>query len=292
MGKRKGGPRTDAGKAVARRNGIKHGLTATLAVVPELGERAEDLEALKGEYKAAMEPVGRIEGDLVRRLAELHWRRERATRAEVAAWRMSAGKPPGAGEPGARVKRLVADGPAKNWQSGGLALDGSDPDRLEAVARVLSRAALLSNGRNRDLVLALLKWVYGDPMDDVFLLTSDLDMMTAARYLQEEVVSPVLREMARDGREPEADRELLKVEAAHLTRQAEELRCLWAAWDELHQAVAPVEDLEKLARYEAHLSREYDRTMDRLERLQRARGGEYVPAPVRVAVDLGAAGAE
>lgn len=50
-------------------------------------------------------------------------------------------------------------------------------------------------------------------------------------------------------------------------------------------ALVPAENvLDRLIRYEAHLSREIDRTFSRLERLQRIRLGQAVPPPLRLEV--------
>jgi hypothetical protein len=48
-------------------------------------------------------------------------------------------------------------------------------------------------------------------------------------------------------------------------------------------ALVPSQDVvERLLRYEAHLGREFDRTLNQLERLQRIRLGQPVPPSVRV----------
>ena len=69
----------------------------------------------------------------------------------------------------------------------------------------------------------------------------------------------------------------------------------------LHDAAAAVEELkrehnlagtrvppqavsDRLIRYEAHLSREFDRTLNQLERLQRMRNGQPVLPPIKVEV--------
>ena len=44
------------------------------------------------------------------------------------------------------------------------------------------------------------------------------------------------------------------------------------------------EGTERLLRYEAHLSREFDRTLSQLERLQRMRKGQQVLPPIKVEV--------
>jgi len=98
-----------------------------------------------------------------------------------------------------------------------------------------------------------------------------------------------------DGLSPEALRQKQKEEVlAHLDRKIRRL-----SWDEsrceererreeeAHQmaAVLPsVEVLEKIQRYETKLERQMFRAMAQLERLQRMRQGESLPAPLTVEV--------
>ena len=46
--------------------------------------------------------------------------------------------------------------------------------------------------------------------------------------------------------------------------------------------IARRDAMDRLVRYEAHLSREYDRALGRLERLQRKRLGQPMPLPVKL----------
>ena len=75
------GPRTDAGKAVAALNGLKHGLTAQLPVLPTENELlyVAHHRALQDEYQ----PAGPTEILLVDQLAHLAWRLRRAHLAEA-----------------------------------------------------------------------------------------------------------------------------------------------------------------------------------------------------------------
>lgn len=64
-------------------------------------------------------------------------------------------------------------------------------------------------------------------------------------------------------------------------------RWMWTArgrapWDSLPEP--PV--MEKLSRYEAHIDRSLFKTLHELQRLQAARRGDAVPAPVVVDVDV------
>lgn len=69
------GPKTKSGKAVARLNAVKHGLTASLPVIP--GEDVNECESFMSERIAAVAPVGPIEFDCALRLASYAWRLRR-----------------------------------------------------------------------------------------------------------------------------------------------------------------------------------------------------------------------
>jgi hypothetical protein len=52
--------------------------------------------------------------------------------------------------------------------------------------------------------------------------------------------------------------------------------------ESLGQNVPDTPASERLLRYEAHLDRAFDRTLNQLERLQRMRLGQPVPPPIKV----------
>ncbi len=76
------GPVTEAGKETVSRNALKHGLSgATHAALP--GEESALEKHCEG-YREAYAPIGAPEHDLVRNLAENHWRLKRAHAMETA----------------------------------------------------------------------------------------------------------------------------------------------------------------------------------------------------------------
>ena len=77
------GPKTPAGKAVASRNAVKHGLTSDAPVIP--GESLEEWRRFLAGIIASWEPVGQLEIEHAATIASLMWRRRRVTRFEVAA---------------------------------------------------------------------------------------------------------------------------------------------------------------------------------------------------------------
>lgn len=75
------GPRTAAGKAVAKLNAVSHGLRSAAPVVP--GERAKDWHDHKAGMLAALAPVGTLETELADRAALLLWRLRRVATFET-----------------------------------------------------------------------------------------------------------------------------------------------------------------------------------------------------------------
>jgi hypothetical protein len=83
MPRSNGGPRTQAGKAIASRNALKHGITSTDPVIPGL-ERQEDWLAHRDGISESLAPEGHLKRVLAERVASLPWRLNRVTRYEVA----------------------------------------------------------------------------------------------------------------------------------------------------------------------------------------------------------------
>ena len=75
------GPKTDAGRAVASRNALRHGLTAEQLVL--FDERAEDLARFREELRAALDPADAVEEALAERIVLCAWRLRRAARIEA-----------------------------------------------------------------------------------------------------------------------------------------------------------------------------------------------------------------
>jgi CheY-like chemotaxis protein len=75
------GPRTDAGRAAVRFNGLTHGLTAETLVLA--GESQVDFESLLSSFEAEHEPATPTEVTLVSQLAMAAWRLRRGYHAEA-----------------------------------------------------------------------------------------------------------------------------------------------------------------------------------------------------------------
>ena len=77
------GPKTEAGKAISRRNSLKHGLTGAGIVLPHEDEAA--ITARFADFAADLKPEGGVAHFLTRRLALLSVRLDRAATHESAA---------------------------------------------------------------------------------------------------------------------------------------------------------------------------------------------------------------
>jgi len=86
-----GGPATQSGKAVVRWNATRHAITSPQPVVPGL-EKQEDWESHRDGIMENLSPVGHLEVTLAERIALLCWRLHRVTRYETEAISLSQGK--------------------------------------------------------------------------------------------------------------------------------------------------------------------------------------------------------
>jgi hypothetical protein len=77
-----GGPATEEGKDVVRWNAARHGIRSPAPVVPGI-EKAEDWEAHRAGVLESLKPVGHLETVLAERVALLSWRLHRVTRYET-----------------------------------------------------------------------------------------------------------------------------------------------------------------------------------------------------------------
>jgi hypothetical protein len=79
------GPKSEAGKNIARMNAAKHGMQAEHVVLP--GEDPKEFEALVRGLEEHLLPVGPLETSLVARIADCTWCLQRARLIEAAMMR-------------------------------------------------------------------------------------------------------------------------------------------------------------------------------------------------------------
>ena len=81
------GPVTPEGKAISSQNAMKHGLCGRFKVLA--GENQAAFDELFNQFVKDEQPVGSVEVELVRRMAEYTWLRDRATRFQTACFHVA-----------------------------------------------------------------------------------------------------------------------------------------------------------------------------------------------------------
>jgi hypothetical protein len=311
------GPKSAAGKARSAQNALRHGLGSALPVLP--GERPEDWQAHEAGVLQSLAPVGALERELAGRVALCLWRLRRVARYETAVTVVGleeieddASCGPLPADPysdASRLKKALKEVEAKRetaqlWegtlklmqQFQGLADDAAvDGDDVYGLLQDLIEE--LPEGDAKGL----------DPEDRGLLAAVGIpkeEWDSAYSYegwtvgLTRRAVAHVARSFRLD-----ADRLLQKAlqgrqewweeiqdEIRQLEREAKQLRRQMRTRDDRLRRRRMLPDdkaLEKLTRYEAHLSRQMLQALHTLERLQAARAGEPVPPPAVLDVNLG-----
>ena len=138
-GARSRGPKTEAGKARAAGNALKHGLRARRLVLLE-DEDAAEFRAFARALRAELAPEGRLQADLVSRIVMAAWRAHRADRLEagvLGSYLEDAGRP----GPDPRASPAAVGGTPKRELGGrpGAPTDPGERRGAERLATGLTR---------------------------------------------------------------------------------------------------------------------------------------------------------
>lgn len=272
------GPRTARGKERSKFNALKHGLLSKVVVLK--GESHAEYLSLLKELREDRQPRGALENILVENLAGLFWRKRRFFQAETA-------------EISEEMEFTEIDFVTKQradaWDSsraaigsGGLLKHTANPlvvrearEILGMIRTLISKGMLKGDSR-------LLKKLYGEDQDG--------GIPYGLRQLCE-VYFESVKQFQKQG-DLSGDPELKKIMNVMIDAEMERLEKLEEALDTIGRerieykvsaAVIPGPKVsDRLLRYETHLSREIDRTLNQLERLQRLRMGQLAPPRIDV----------
>jgi len=271
------GPRTPKGRAVSSKNALKHGILSREVLVRGqfLQEDEKELEALHVRFQDELQPDGPLEEMLVDQIVTGHWRLRRALTAESGeiALSVDAGR-----------RRLRGTDPVLQWMKWTAFGDPvyameQDPVGIRMLLNWLRevRADVEREGELTDGAMQKLAAHFGDKPNSLEL---------ALRRFRRKQAAQAARDDALPGgqRKEEAltflDQRLRSLE---LFRDMNEAEREYAAEAQQAAAVLPsAAVLEKIMRYETKLERQIFRAMAQLERVQRMRRGESIPAPLSV----------
>ncbi len=288
--KQTGGPTTEEGKEVARWNAARHGMRSPAPVVPGI-ENQEDWERHLAGTLESLAPDGHLETVLAERVALLSWRLHRVARYEV--------------ESIALYQEKAEDDLAEKRRFASHVLGAAHPENVRADLedarakhRLLKRFLKLPDDRrfsafDADLILwtvmehtdqvvegeeapeDLLERISIPGVPDGAEARKDYDGWTAG------AVRAGIEAVARATDEDPA--ELLEFATAEAKRaiigkeQAAERVARDLAKMSRERILPDVKVLEKVSRYEAHLSRLLYKAMHELEALQTRRQGGAAP---------------
>ena len=283
------GPKTPEGRARALAARIRGKLPHSVMIVPGV-ESPEDWENFRRAVISDYAPSGTLETELAHRIAELLWRLRRFSRYETdcAAWRMKTAEVPyhqvraeiqtsmrGHGTPPslptkpqdpAWLVRVRRQATVALWylDNAHAALDDEHGDEAPGFVEAAARAAGVTDYRLRDRA----EWTIGAVRQHLFRIATRANV-TPDRVLELLLVASLNEWTERD------------------KKGSAELRVYTATLDQFKRTlVLPTEaEVRTAARWESHLERSLCRMMDRLERLQRMRAGECIPAPAIVRLE-------
>ncbi len=275
------GPISAAGKAIAARNSLKHGLLAQEVVIDggEGAESQEQFDALLLDLTNQFAPEGPLEEILVEKVAVAYWRLRRAHRYEVGLARKKLDnasdeyyRPDPAGPYGTKSRAeeieagiREAQKSCQQWQDcrerfTKLHQDGKDLQEIyncpgnwnrlhDTVAATVPGVPDRSPARIRES-LQKAGWT------DEAIWQAHLDLCT---------------EQVRTQTQRNEDLQRQKQDCQLALQVKRKLGC-----------VPEGGDLDRLLKYEGSIEKQFYRALDELERLQRMRSGDHVPAPVSI----------
>ena len=273
------GPKTPAGRAISKMNALKHGLLAETVVVRghKLKESTNEFKKLCQEHYLCLAPVGPLEEMLVGQIVTATWRLRRARTAETGEialsvdggwWRREKHNPLTlllAMPPNPFAEGLVTQLEQSVWGCHYLLYCLND------LRKAVERAGELTEAELNDFKGSLRE----QPND----MSKKLEQFRAGRVANPEKLEP---EVARARHQEEVlkylDRKIRDLGFLQERREHRE-----DAEEHARQAAAVLPSaatLDKILRYETALLRQLNQAMNQLERLQRRRQGENIPAPL------------
>jgi hypothetical protein len=282
----KGGPVTQEGKEVVKWNATQHGIRSPAPVVPEV-EKLEEWEEHRDGILDSLQPEGHLEEVLAERVALFSWRLNRVTRYETETITLSQEK--------------LEDDLADKRRFGSYLVGPTHPEDVRSdlqdarrTQRVLKQFPKLPDDKSLSGsdAAGILELVWGQvdeevAAEEVKLPEAIPEWAGPEEYIAEwdgwsvALVRECISAIASAAKEEEEGLIEAATERARL-----EIISAKAAAERVEQDLARMsrerllpddKTLEKVSRYEAHLSRLFHKTLHELEALQSRRSGGAAP---------------
>lgn len=282
------GPKTPEGRSVSKMNALKHGIFSKEVLVRGLNfkEDSREFAALHERFWQQYNPVGPVEEMLVDQIVTAQWRLRRALSAESGEIALSLGpaEPSRRHKPNPQTQWLqwMAFGdPVLNMED---SVEGNDVLELSLgeVRDAVERDGELTEAAIQEFV----KFFGGKPN----LLTGELEKLRLELQKNPaglEADEPQERNKHRALDFLDGKLRKISIWKADYAKWQTNYQNWKASREQARQAAAVLpspEVLDKIMRYEAALQRQFYRALAQLERMQRMRQGEAVPAPLMMEV--------
>jgi hypothetical protein len=285
-----GGPKTAQGKAVVRWNATRHGISSPKPVVPGL-EKQEDWESHLEGIMENLSPIGHLEITLAERIALLCWRLHRVTRFETGSIAVSQEQVEEDIHRMARLLRSLHENPYTSTHPEDIRFEAKHYKQVHSVLRrfpSLEPDKTLKGTDASSVVWGVLMEVKKAAKEEIDEEALDLPGVPEDAMIEElpamkvaDVRGCVEAIAAHASLDPDELLEAATYEAGYQARHAahkkEEVEKEISR--KVRERILPDDKtLEKISRYEAHLSRQLYHALHELENLQKYRTtGEGVP---------------
>jgi len=284
----KGGVKTPEGKAIVKYNALKHGLLAkeTVITVGDGAENPDAFGALLADLKGQLSPEGTLEEMLVEKIAVSYWRMRRAYEYEAGL-----------------IRDKLDDATDRYYNS--TSWDGKKQyktdDEIEKEIAELTEyiqeweddktelAKINKSGKSLETT-----YDWGDNWE--LLLEKVLD--TYELDVEADATPPQLHEFLRkqaDWDDKRICQELMEICDEKIAYYQKQIQILKKNMTENRLRLEVIkklgsipskEELDRLLRYEGAIERQFYKALNQLERLQRLRMGDNVPAPIEMNIDV------
>ena len=275
------GPRTLAGLTVSSMNAIKHGILSKDVLVRGTSFKvdARALAALHQRFREDLQPAGVTEEMLVERIVAAHWRLRRVMRAESATIALGVD-----GSKKFRDRFNSDEAVEARWQVKSDPYDAMLQTSLgNTLLQFWLEEAQRAVMRDGELTEATFKEFESRFDGGPNLLTMDLDRLRSSWATNTKGLPPAVFAAERK----KATLSFLELEIRATQHNGKKCARRERREELTHQAAATLpsdEMLDRILRYESTIEKQLSRAMNQLERLQRMRNGEAIPAPLAVDV--------